>query len=273
MTRAPGFSSAALVALHLLVALAGFVAPYDPASQDRSLPYAPPTALHIVDASGQFQLALRVRAGAGPERSAAYIDDTARAGSRCSCFTNGHLFAVDAPARLSLFGTDGFGRDVFSRVLHGGRISVAAGLLATMCALLVGLTLGTLAGFFGGVVDRVLMRAADVFMALPWIYLLFAVRAALPLRIDTRATFLMLVAVLGIVGWARPARMIRGIVLSARERTYVRAARRLRRRRALSAVASHPAAHLRPRADPGQRAHSAVPARRSGAVLSRARHR
>ena len=137
---------------------------------------------------------------------------------------NGHLFGVDAPARVSLFGTDGFGRDVFSRVLHGGRISVAAGLLATMCALLVGLTLGTLAGFFGGVVDRVLMRTADVFMALPWIYLLFAVRAALPLRIDTRATFLMLVAVLGIVGWARPARMIRGIVLSARERTYVRAA-------------------------------------------------
>ena len=109
-------------------------------------------------------------------------------------------------------------------MLHGGQISVAAGLLATMCALLVGLTLGTLAGFLGGVVDRVLMRTADIFMALPWIYLLFAVRAALPLRIDTRATFLMLVAVLGIVGWARPARMIRGIVLSARERTYVRAA-------------------------------------------------
>jgi peptide/nickel transport system substrate-binding protein len=86
------------------------------------------------------------------------------------------------------------------------------------------MTLGTLAGFFCGWVDRGLMRAADVFMALPWIYLLFAVRAALPLHIDTRATFLMLIAVLGIVGWARPARMIRGIVLSARERTYVQAA-------------------------------------------------
>src|SRR6185503_16544783 len=133
-------------------------------------------------------------------------------------------FSVDAPARLSLLGTDGFGRDVFSRVLHGGRISVAAGLLATFCALFVGVTLGTLAGFFGGIVDRVLMRTADVFMALPWIYLLFAVRAALPLHIDTRATFLMLVTVLGVVGWARPARLIRGIVLSARERTYVRAA-------------------------------------------------
>ena len=62
-------------------------------------------------------------------------------------------------------------------------------------------------------------------MAVPWLYLLFAVRAALPLHLDTRATFLLLVAVLGVVGWARPARLIRGIVLSARERTYVTAAR------------------------------------------------
>ena len=213
----------ALVALHLLVAFAGFVAPYDPASQDRYLPYAPPTALHVVDASGQFHTPFVYARVPDPIDSAAYIDDTSRR-FPVYLMANGHLFGVDGPARLALFGTDGFGRDVFSRVLHGGRISVAAGLLATICALLVGLTLGTLAGFFGGVVDRVLMRAADVFMALPWIYLLFAVRAALPLRIDTRATFLMLVAVLGIVGWARPARMIRGIVLSARERTYVRAA-------------------------------------------------
>ena len=117
------------------------------------------------------------------------------------------------------------------------------------------------------------MRTADVFMALPWIYLLFAVRAALPLHIDTRATFLMLVAVLGVVGWARPARMIRGIVLSARERTYVRAAegfgaapRYLLWRHILPA-------HLRPRADAGQRADPAVPARRSRALVPRARHR
>jgi peptide/nickel transport system substrate-binding protein len=158
-----------------------------------------------------------------PSDPTAYVDDTTRR-YPVRLLSNGHLLGVDAPARLSLLGTDGFGRDVFSRVLHGGRISVAAGVLATLCALLVGMTLGTLAGFFGGVLDRVVMRAADVFMALPWIYLLFAVRAALPLHIDTRATFVMLVAVLGVVGWARPARMVRGIVLSARERTYVRAA-------------------------------------------------
>jgi peptide/nickel transport system substrate-binding protein len=214
----------ALAAVHLVVALAGFIAPYDPANQDRSLPYAPPTAVRFVDATGAFHLRPFVYAQTpDPANPDAYLDDTTTR-HHLHFLVDGHLFGVEAPGRLSLLGTDGFGRDVFSRVLHGGRISVAAGLLATLCALFVGLTLGTLAGFCGGLVDRCLMRAADVFMALPWLYLLFAVRAALPLHIDTRATFLMLVAVLGIVGWAQPARLIRGVVLSARERMYVRAA-------------------------------------------------
>jgi peptide/nickel transport system permease protein len=136
-----------------------------------------------------------------------------------------HLFGIDAPARLSVFGTDGYGRDVASRVLHGGRLSLAAGLLATLCSLLVGSLLGTLAGYYGGFVDQTLMRVADLFMALPWLFLLFAVRAALPLHIDTRDTFLLLVGVIGVIGWARPARLVRSIVLSAKERTYVLAAR------------------------------------------------
>jgi peptide/nickel transport system substrate-binding protein len=222
MTRT-GLIVGALVALHVVVGLAGFVSPYDPTSQDRSSPYAPPTALHMMDARGELHSPFVYAQVPDPNDPAAYINDTSRR-FPVQLLANDHLLSVDAPARLSLLGTDGFGRDVFSRVLHGGRVSLAAGLLATLCALLVGMTLGTLAGFFGGFLDRIVMRAADVFMALPWIYLLFAVRAALPLHIDTRATFLMLVAVLGVVGWARPARMIRGIVLSARERTYVRAA-------------------------------------------------
>jgi len=214
---------ATLIALHLVVAFAGFVAPYDPEAQDRSFPYAPPTRVRVFDASGALHAPFVYAQVPDPADPAAYIDDVSQR-YPVRLFANGRLLGVDEPARLSLLGTDGFGRDVFSRLLHGGRVSLAAGLLATLCALLVGMTLGTLAGFFGGVADRAIMRAADVFMALPWIYLLFAVRAALPLHIDTRATFLTLVTVLGIVGWARPARMIRGIVLSARERTYVRAA-------------------------------------------------
>jgi len=214
-----------LAGLHLLVLLAGFAAPYDPAEQARTLPFAPPSRVHFVDADGAFHLRPFVYAlTPDPDNFDAYVEDTTQR-FPVRLMVAGHLFGVDAPARISLLGTDGLGRDVLSRLLHGGRVSIGAGLLAALCALLVGVGFGTIAGFFGGRIDAAVMRLADLFMAVPWLYLLFAVRAALPLHLDTRATFLVLVAVLGIVGWARPARLVRGIVLSARERTYVMAAR------------------------------------------------
>jgi peptide/nickel transport system permease protein len=227
-----------LAGLHLVVLLAGFAAPYDPIEQTRALPFAPPTRVHFFDASGGFHLRPFVYAVTpDPNNFDGYIEDTTQRFSLHLMVSGAsyallpgvesrlHVFGVDAPARISLLGTDGFGRDVLSRLLHGGRVSIGAGLVATFCALVIGLAIGTLAGFFGGRVDAALMSAADLFMAIPWLYLLFAVRAALPLQLDTRATFLLLVAVLGVVGWARPARIVRGIVLSARERTYVTAAR------------------------------------------------
>jgi peptide/nickel transport system permease protein len=85
--------------------------------------------------------------------------------------------------------------------------------------------LGGAAGFYGRWTDTVLMRTADVFLALPWLYLLFAVRAVLPLHLSADQAFLMLVLVIGFVDWVRPARLFRGLVLSVRERNYVRAAR------------------------------------------------
>ena len=85
--------------------------------------------------------------------------------------------------------------------------------------------MGSLAGFYGGWIDELLMRGSEIFLALPWLYLLFAVRAALPLHIAEWQVFLLLVAVMGLIGWARPARLIRGVVLSAKERKFVVAAR------------------------------------------------
>jgi peptide/nickel transport system permease protein len=139
--------------------------------------------------------------------------------------SHGRLFAVDEPGVLFLVGTDAFGRDVFSRVLYGARISLLTGLLAALISLGAGWALGTLAGFCGGWVDQVLMRGSELFMALPWLYLLLAVRAFLPLHIDPVQAFFLLVGIIGGVGWLRPARLIRGVVLGARERPYVLAAR------------------------------------------------
>src|SRR3954462_15781833 len=110
-------------------------------------------------------------------------------------------------------------------LLVGGQISLLAGILATLLSLLVGTAMGAAAGFFGKWTDESVMRLTDLFLALPWLYLLLAVRAFLPLSITPTHAFFLIVAVIGLVGWARPARLVRGVVLSARERRFVVAAR------------------------------------------------
>jgi peptide/nickel transport system permease protein len=85
--------------------------------------------------------------------------------------------------------------------------------------------IGLAAGYYGGWRDDLLMRVAELFLALPWLYLLFALRAFLPLSVGPLEAFLLVVVVIGMVGWARPARLVRGVVLTVKERDFVRAAR------------------------------------------------
>jgi peptide/nickel transport system permease protein len=136
-----------------------------------------------------------------------------------------HLFGVDEPCKIALLGTDEFGRDEFSRVLYGGQISVAAGILATLVALAAVAIFGIVAGYYGWIVDESLMGATELFLCLPWLYFLLGVRAFLPLHVTPARTFLLLTGVIGLIGWARPARLVRGIVLSARTRNHVLAAK------------------------------------------------
>jgi peptide/nickel transport system permease protein len=228
----------ALGVLHAAILLAGFIAPYDEAAQNREMPFAPPARIHFVDSAGHFHTRPFVYGWKHPqdEMSVYEVDQSQiyplrffATGSSYKLAglirTETHFFGVDAPATIYLFGTDQFGRDVFSRTLIGGQISLLAGLLAAALALAIGTIVGGLAGFYGGWCDTILMRGAELFLALPWLYLLFAVRAFLPLQVEPKQAFLLLVAIIGFVGWARPARLIRGVVLSARERDYVRAAR------------------------------------------------
>jgi len=135
------------------------------------------------------------------------------------------LFGVEDPGKVLLFGTDAYGRDELSRVLFGGQISVAAGITATFIALLAGSILGIIAGYYGRWIDESLMGITELFLSLPWLYFLLGVRAFLPLHLSTIRTFFLLTGVIGLIGWARPARLVRGMVLSSRNRNYVLAAR------------------------------------------------
>ncbi len=206
-----------LLIIHLLVLGAGFVAPYDPAAQNRTLAFVPPMSVHVLH---WRPVVYGIRA-----QRDTYREDPQRVYPIRFFVRGPHLFGVDEPGRIFLLGTDAFGRDQLSRIIYGGRISLAAGLLATVLTLALGVFLGSLAGLYGGWCDAALMRLAELFLALPWLYLLLAVRAFLPLSLSPGGTFLLLVSVIGVVGWARPARLIRGIVLSAKEREYVYAAR------------------------------------------------
>lgn len=227
-----------LGAAHVLVFFAGFFAPYSYSMQNRELPYAPPMRIRFLDAQGRVHLRPFVyRFKEDSSEPGKYMADRSREyplrffvrGSSYKVLglfdSRTHLFGVDAPARLFLLGTDEYGRDQFTRFLYGGQVSLAAGLIAAAFSLLLGVVVGALAGFYGGWIDEILMRTGELFLALPWLYLLFAVRAALPLHIAQWQVFLLLLAVCGIIGWARPARLIRGAVLSAKERNFVIAAR------------------------------------------------
>lgn len=234
----PRLAIAALAVSHGLVLLAGFFAPYDPAFQDRQLPFAPPTHIHFLDSRGNFHFRPFVyRWKTDPEGDGTYREDRTLAypvrfffsGPQYTLLgplvSRRHLFGVEEPGKLFLIGSDAYGRDQFSRFLYGGRISLFAGLLATAVSLSLGILLGGLAGFYGRWLDELIMRSAEIFLALPWLYLLFAVRAFLPLQIAPTEIFVLLITIIGVIGWARPARLIRGVVLSAKERDYVLAAK------------------------------------------------
>jgi peptide/nickel transport system permease protein len=213
------FAISSLICLHVAVLSAGFLAPYDPTEQNRASALQPPTTLHFVHLRPFV-------AGAGGHDYPLRFFVT---GSKYRCFFGlssvTHLFGVDQPERVFLAGTDEFGRDQLSRILWGGQISLATGWLAALLALTLGLGCGLAAGFFGGWRDTVLMRGAELFLALPWLYLLLTIRAFLPLSLSPWTTALVIALVIGLIGWPRPARLVRGVVLSAKERDYVYAAR------------------------------------------------
>lgn len=127
--------------------------------------------------------------------------------------------SLQSPSAEHPFGTDSFGRDVLSRVLYGGRVSLGVGLAARSISLILGLLAGTIAGYAGGRLDDLIMRLADITFAFPTLLLLIAIMAVVTPGMGA------LSVALGAVGWAAMARLVRAQVLSIRERDYVQAAR------------------------------------------------
>ena len=134
------------------------------------------------------------------------------------------------PSLAHPFGTDDLGQDILARVLYGGRISMAVGLAAMFIAIVLGMAIGAVAGFFGGTLDSVLMRLTDLFLSLPQLPLLLLVVFLFRDRMRQAfgpelGVFLLIVGVIGGLRWMQPARLVRASFLALKEKEFIEAAR------------------------------------------------
>lgn len=229
-----------LIIFYALALFADFFAPYGMETQNRKLFYCPPTGLHIFDESGSFHIRPFVYGKKLVDRRLTkYEDDTSKKypikffikSEPYKLFgiipSERHLFGVEGDGRIFLIGTDQFGRDVFSRLLFGARISLSIGLVGIFLSFTFGMLIGGISGYFGGFVDTIIMRFSELVMSIPGLYLILSIRAAFPVTIDPAKMYLIIVVILSFIGWAGMSRIIRGMVLSIKENDYVTAARAL----------------------------------------------
>jgi peptide/nickel transport system permease protein len=233
-----GMAAGILSLYALFFTFAGFFSTASPIEMNPTLPYLPPEGLQFRTPSGSWHLhpfILRHRPIPGrfgeysaqetvslPLEFFAWTAPTPEIASPPIrtfrlCGLRGE-YPGDSPHFL---GTDQYGRDIWSRLIFGGRTTLAIGLAASVSATFFALLCGISAGLFGGWVDAILMRLTEIMISVPWFYLLLAVRAMLPLRTSATVGALISTSLLALLGWARPAKILRGTTLEARQRGYV----------------------------------------------------
>ena len=235
------FARIALIVLGIIyfsLLFADFIAPYTKDFSDRSMAYVPPSKIFTIDENGKFSNTYNYKREFDPYNlKIVYTLDRSQK-HYVKFFAKGqsykflglipmkrHLVTTDDNGRLFLLGTDINGRDVFSRILFGGRISMTIGFLALFVLFPIGLLYGGIAGYFGGKVDMIMMRFAEAVMSIPSFYLLIILASILPSGMTSIQRFMLIVVILALIGWAGFARVVRGMVLSIKNQEYVQAAK------------------------------------------------
>jgi len=216
----------ALVAcIALLAVLAPALSPNPPDVRFPDRAYAPPMPVRVVDAGGRWRAPFVYPLRLADRLERRYEEDRANP-VPLVWFSRGVVAQVHErqPGPWLPMGADGSGRDVFARLVYGARLSLAVALLATLGALFIGTLVGGAAGAAGGVADDALMRLSDFVIVLPAMYVVLALRAALPLVLAPAEVFALVAGILALVGWPIVARGVRAIVASERERDYAQAA-------------------------------------------------
>jgi len=222
-----------IIILYLVVIFAGFLSPYNPYKGFKKHFFHPPTKIHFTDEDGlTWPYVYETESVEWAEYEVVsdkkYPIKLFHRGQEYEFLgfykTDLHLIGVDEPAHLFLLGSDNYGRDLFTRILFGGRVSMFIGFVAIFITTFIGLLVGGISGYYGGWIDNILMRFAEVIMSIPAFYLLLALAAVLPVDISSTLRFFLIISILSFRGWAGMARVIRGMVLSVRNEDYVLAA-------------------------------------------------
>lgn len=227
------------ILIYMVALFAEFLAPFPPGQTNPQGTYAPPQTLVLFDGTGfnPHIFGYSVEIDPVALRRTFVVDPEIKIPVRL--FTHGdsykllglietdiHLIGpVDPDATMYLFGADRLGRDVLSRLIYATRISMSIGLVGVTISLILGIILGGISGYYGGVVDNLIQRTIEFIRSLPTIPLWLGLAAALPIEWGALQVYFAITILLSFIGWTGLARVVRGRFLSLREEDFVMAAR------------------------------------------------
>jgi peptide/nickel transport system permease protein len=232
------FALFVVIALYLIALFWEFLAPADPYQRNAEVSFAPPQRIHLFHAGRLTRpFVYRQVKHINPETLARTYTEDRSAPLPIRFFvkswetelwtvfpTDRHLIGLDNGAPLRLMGADRLGRDLFSRILKGSRISLSIGLIGVGLSLVLGVIIGGISGYFGGIPDSLIQRFIEILRSFPTIPLWLALSAAMPMDWPQLRIYFCMTIILAGIGWTGLARVVRGKFLALREEDYVIAA-------------------------------------------------
>lgn len=227
--------------LYLGVIFAPFLSPQGLTGYEGNYVNMPPTRLHLIDDNGQFHMrpfVYGIKSTRDPETLRKIYEEDRTQRYPVKFFVKGeayrllgiipsdiHLFGVEQPGQLFLFGTDSMGRDLFSRVLLGSQISLTIPLVGVFISTILGVIIGSVSGYFGGWIDSLIQRIIDIIRSFPSLPLWMALSAAIPPEIPVVTMFLYITIILSFIEWTGLARTVRSKFISLKNEDYIMAAK------------------------------------------------